>query len=91
MGMSFAIVKKIEKMGCKAGSVNKNVVITECGEIQNQMEERWFWSKWSKSLQIFSYPRLLQRLYMTESFGEYSSHFAVKKLYKDNQLQIYFK
>jgi hypothetical protein len=80
MGMSFAIVKKIEKMGCKAGSVNKNVVITDCGVIQNRMEERGFWSK---SLNIFWYHRLLQRLYMTESFGEYSSNFAVQKLYKD--------
>ena len=31
MGLSFAVVKKIEKMGCKAGTVNKTVVITDCG------------------------------------------------------------
>jgi len=27
------VVKKIEKMGCKAGSVNKTVIITDCGEL----------------------------------------------------------
>ena len=31
MGLSFAVVKKIEKMGSKAGTVNKTVVITDCG------------------------------------------------------------
>ena len=33
MGLSFATVKKIEKLGCRSGSVSKNVVITDCGEI----------------------------------------------------------
>merc|ERR1711872_493974 len=31
MGLSFAVVKKIEKLGSKAGAVSKNVVITDCG------------------------------------------------------------
>jgi len=33
MGLSFATVKKIEKLGCRSGSVSKTVVITDCGEI----------------------------------------------------------
>ena len=33
MGLSFATVKKIEKFGCRSGSVSKTVVITDCGEI----------------------------------------------------------
>lgn len=34
MGLSFAVVKKIEKFGSKSGSVSKVVLITDCGEIQ---------------------------------------------------------
>jgi len=33
MGLSFAVVKKIEKLGSKAGTVSKKVIITDCGEI----------------------------------------------------------
>ena len=33
MGLSFAVVKKIEKFGSKSGSVSKTVIITDCGEL----------------------------------------------------------
>lgn len=33
MGMSFAVVKKMEKLGCRSGSVSKTVTIKDCGEI----------------------------------------------------------
>ena len=33
MGLSFSVVKKIEKMGNRSGAVNKNVIIKDCGEI----------------------------------------------------------
>ena len=31
MGLSFAVVKKIEKLGNRAGTVSKKVIITDCG------------------------------------------------------------
>ena len=33
MGLSFSVVKKIEKMGNRSGAVSKNVIIKDCGEI----------------------------------------------------------
>ena len=33
MGMSFAVVKKMEKLGSRPGSVSKTVIIRDCGEI----------------------------------------------------------
>lgn len=33
MGLSFACVKKIEKLGNRSGNVSKTVIITDCGEI----------------------------------------------------------
>ena len=33
MGLSFSVVKKVEKMGNRSGAVNKNVIIKDCGEI----------------------------------------------------------
>ena len=33
MGLSFAVVKKIEKFGNRAGNVSKEVVIVDCGLI----------------------------------------------------------
>merc|ERR1711874_567787 len=33
MGVSFAVLKKIEKLGSRSGSVSKTVIIKDCGEI----------------------------------------------------------
>ena len=33
MGVSFAVVKKIEKLGSRSGAVSKTVIIKDCGEI----------------------------------------------------------
>ena len=33
MGMSFAVVKKMEKLGSRPGTVSKTVIIRDCGEI----------------------------------------------------------
>ena len=33
MGVSFAVVKKLEKLGSRSGSVSKTVIIKDCGEI----------------------------------------------------------
>ena len=33
MGVSFAVVKKLEKLGSRSGSVSKTIIIRDCGEI----------------------------------------------------------
>ena len=33
MGVSFAVVKKMEKLGSRSGAVSKTVIIRDCGEV----------------------------------------------------------